>query len=518
MRSLILNALAWLRSGYLCLRIWVCMLIILCAPFALCSETALIRVGSKAFAEGYLLGELLSQKLERDGFAVERKLGLGKTIITYQALANNEIDVYVEYSGTLTQAILKKPEWMQTALTQEKLNNALEPLQLEVLKPLGFNNTYALVMSENAMRERGIQRISDLANHPDLALSLSHEFINRPDGWPGLKARYQLPQTVAGIEHSLAYQAIQTNTIELTDAYSTDGDIARYGLKLLADDLNYFPEYKALPFVSQALEPSAKESINALAGLLNETVMQQMNAKALEQDQSYAQVAKAFLDQQFGSQDTSAIPTHWSMLWTYIKEHLWLTLTALISACVLGIGVGILCYSSVQLSRVLVYSTGLMQTIPSLALLALLIPIFGIGWVPAVIALFIYSLLPIVRSTLTSLSTIEPLFVEVAEGLGLSRQQQLLRVYLPMALPGILTGVKTAAIISIGTATLASFIGAGGLGDPIITGLSLNDHQLVLLGAIPAALLAIIVELLFEWLESRLIPAHMRGRKAVSNS
>ena len=134
----------------------------------------------------------------------------------------------------------------------------------------------------------------------------------------------------------------------------------------------------------------------------------------------------------------------------------------------------------------------------------------GLGSAPAIAALFLYSLLPIVRNTLTGLFAIDPALKDVARGIGLTPRQQLLRVELPLAAPAILAGVKTAAIISIGTATLAAFVGAGGLGEPIITGLNLNDQNLILEGAIPAALLAITAELLFEWMERGLIPAHLR--------
>ena len=126
------------------------------------------------------------------------------------------------------------------------------------------------------------------------------------------------------------------------------------------------------------------------------------------------------------------------------------------------------------------------------------------------IHLFLYSLLPIVRNTLTGLFNVDPLVKEVATGMGLTERQRLWHIELPLAMPTLLAGVKTAAIVSIGTATLAAFVGAGGLGEPIITGLNLNDHRLILEGALPAAALAIAVELLFEWVERALIPAHLR--------
>jgi osmoprotectant transport system permease protein len=144
-----------------------------------------------------------------------------------------------------------------------------------------------------------------------------------------------------------------------------------------------------------------------------------------------------------------------------------------------------------------------MQTIPSIALLALMIPLFGIGITSAIIALFMYSLLPIVRNAVTGLVNVDPVLVRVATALGLSARERLRHVLVPIALPSIFAGIRTAAVISIGTATLAAFIGAGGLGDPIMSGLSRVDVNLILQGAIPAAVLAIVTELLFEVIEKR---------------
>ena len=151
-----------------------------------------------------------------------------------------------------------------------------------------------------------------------------------------------------------------------------------------------------------------------------------------------------------------------------------------------------------------------MQTVPSIALLALMIPIFGIGEVPAIVALFLYSILPIVRNTITGLRSIDPVLKKVVVSIGLDQRQQMYRILIPLAMPAILSGIKTAAVISIGTATLAAFIGAGGLGEPIVTGLALNDVNLILQGAIPAAILAILVEFLFSLLERLILKPHMR--------
>ncbi len=199
----------------------------------------------------------------------------------------------------------------------------------------------------------------------------------------------------------------------------------------------------------------------------------------------------------------SATATLWTDMAGHVIRHLQLTGLALVAAIVIGLAVALAVFANRRLADAVVYFCGLLQTVPSLALLALMIPIFGIGFTPAVVALFLYSLLPIVRNAVTALATVDPTLVRVSEALGLTRWQQLRHLRLPLSLPMIFAGIRTAAVISIGTATLAAFIGAGGLGEPIVVGLSLNDTDMILRGAIPAAMLAILAEFLFAALQKR---------------
>jgi osmoprotectant transport system permease protein len=243
--------------------------------------------------------------------------------------------------------------------------------------------------------------------------------------------------------------------------------------------------------------------------------MRVMNAQVTVDGASFAEVASEFLLAegliQESSADASISPNQKILItlgWNTLT-HLKLTMIALLLGCLVGLPLGIFVFRLPVASRVVLYIAGLLQTIPSLALLALMIPIFGLGQLPAIIALFLYSILPILRNTVTALITIDPLLKRIAAAIGLTWWQQLRHVLLPMALPNILAGVKTAAVISIGTATLAAFVGAGGLGEPILTGLALNDTNLILQGAIPAAILAIVTEFLFERLEKALVKPHM---------
>lgn len=481
--------------------------ICLTAAMVVHAQSEPIVVGSKNFTEGYVLAELVAQTLEAHGIPVERRFGLGGTLVCYEALTTGEIDVYPEYSGTLEQAILKLPRSVGVDSLRVLLRKRH---RLDFVAWLGFNNTYAIALKSDLARSRALRSISDLAGHPDLRLAFSHEFNQREDGWPGLKQRYALPQTPAGIEHGLAYQAIEQNKIDITDVYSTDGDIEKYGLVTLADDRNYFPQYLAGVAIRADLAPRVITALNTLAGSIDESTMIAMNADVLLRGKSFAEVAKTFLAQTHNVETSVASESRWRQLRRRTIRHLLLTGIALAMSILIAVPLGIVVYRAGRGAQVITYVAGAMQTIPSIALLAFMIPILGIGVAPAIAALFVYALLPILRNTTTALQTVDPVVRRVAEGMGLSVIQRLRHVELPLAAPTILAGVKTAAVINIGTATLAAFIGAGGLGEPIVTGLALNDTRLILEGAVQAAVLAIATELLFDAIERVSIPAHLR--------
>ena len=482
-------------------------IVTLLSLYLLCTlpSFAQITVGSKNFNESYLLAEIFAQSLELEGFDVDRKFGLGGTLVCYEALANGAIDVYVEYTGTLAEAILKTDI---PAADLDQLNTAVSERGLQLLAPLGFNNTYALAMPEKTAGEKGISRISDLAAHPELVLALSLEFLNREDGWPGLNTTYGLSGKPVGIEHGLAYQAIDDGSADVIDAYSTDGELSRYALTVLDDDRGYFPQYFAVPFTRLDLPDRAREVLLELSGRIDDDRMRELNRMTTIDGRSFADVASEFIREE-GLGETRVEYSLVASILGNTVTHLKLTAIALALGCLVGLPLGIVVFRDRPVANLTVYLAGLLQTIPSIALLALMIPLFGIGVKPAIVALFLYSLLPILRNTVTALITIDPVLKRVAEAIGLTRWEQLRHVLLPMALPNILAGVRTAAVISIGTATLAAFIGAGGLGEPIVTGLALNDTGLILQGAIPAACLAILVELFFELLERLTIKPHM---------
>ena len=466
-----------------------------------------LRVGSKNFNENYILAEILSLWLEHNGISVERKFGLGGTLICFEALKNGEIDVYVEYTGTLSQAILNLP----VAADRQTINAALEEDGLRLLQPFGFNNTYAIAVRDADAQRFNLSTIGDLNNQADLRMVFSHEFLERNDGWPGLSRHYGLDFSRApqGIEHGLAYQAISDGAIDVTDVYSTDGELVRYNLAVLADDKGYFPSYFAAPLVHGDTDQQVADLLARVANTLNDSQMQQLNAAVVFEGQSFAEVARQYwLDQGEVLHSAAQDSGIWADLLRNTIRHLQLTGIALAAAVLVGLGLSLNVYRHQRTAAAVIYVSGLLQTIPSIALLALMIPLFGIGVVPAIVALFLYSLLPILRNAITALSGVDPTLVRVATALGLTQRQRLRYVLVPISLPAIFAGIKTAAVISIGTATLAAFIGAGGLGDPIVVGLSLDNPALILQGAIPAALLAILTEILFGSLERLLTKRH----------
>ncbi len=465
-----------------------------------------LRIGSKRFTESYILGEVLRQAVEGKT-PVEHRPGLGNTGIVFAALKSGSIDVYPEYTGTIAREILK----LEDNPDLDQLNRALAPQGLGVAVRLGFNNTYALAMRDDRAQTLGIRTLSDFAKHPGLKLGLSQEFIGREDGWPGLKAAYRLPYaTPSGLDHGLAYEAIVTSKIDVMDIYSTDAKIERFGLRVLEDDRHFFPRYDAVLLYRLELPqrfPEAWRALQGLEGRIDERRMIRMNAAAELQGRSFAEAA-ALIDTEGGSQRAARRNFLGALFgpdfWRLTGEHLLLVFVSLAASIALGVPLGVAAAKLPRAAQLILGAVGVIQTIPSLALFAFLIALTGtIGTWPALIALFLYALLPIVRNTCTGLTGISRGMRQAALALGLAPRDRLWLVEVPLALPAILAGIKTSAVINVGTATIAAFIGAGGYGERIASGLALNDNVTLLAGAIPAAALALIVQGAFELGERR---------------
>ena len=490
-------------------RLAVALLAALLTTLAHADDT--LRIGSKRFTESYVLAELLAQAAAPHA-RTEVLSGLGNTAIVYAALRAGRIDLYPEYTGTIDLEILKNPR--PTSI--EAMREQLAKLGLGIAIPLGFNDGYAIAMRADEAQRLGIRSLSDLARHPALKLGLSNEFIGRADGWAGLAARYGLANKPIGLDHGLAYTALARGQVDAIDIYTTDAKIGELGLAVLDDDRRYFPRYDAVVLYRldvPARFPAAWRALQSLAGRIDERRMIAMNARAELQGVPFDVIARdALASLRAGSAAPATDERRGFVakllgpdLGRLTRQHLLLVVVSVALACLIGIPLAVAVAARPAWRAAALGVTGVLQTVPSLALLALLISALGvIGTLPALVALTLYALLPIVRNTCTGLAEVPDGLKAAARALGLSRRDALRHVELPLALPTIAAGVRTATVICVGTATIAAFIGAGGYGERIVTGLALNDDALMLAGALPAALLALACEGGFALLERRL--------------
>jgi osmoprotectant transport system permease protein len=473
-------------------------------------------VASKSFTESVILGEIVTQAERAAGVATEHRAGLGGTRLVWDALLRGAVDVYPEYTGTIVREIL--PE-LPSAAAGAELARALAAHGVGMTAPLGFDNTYAIGLLRARARALGLARISDLRAHPDLRFGFSNEFMSRGDGWPALRIRYGLPQeqrNVRGLDHDLAYKALVAGTIDATDIYTTDAEIRGLDLVTLEDDRGFFTRYDAVLLyrldVGARFGPQAVATLQHLEGRIDAATMIGLNARAKLDHVPESAVAAGFLGSAVADQASRAQTAR--LVSERIVEHLELVAVSLLAAILVAVPLGVLAAKRPRVGRPLLAATGIVQTVPTLALFVFMIPLFGIGTVPAVVALFLYALLPIVRNTHAGLGGIPSAVREAAEALGLPPGAILRRVELPLASPLIFAGIESAAVINVGAATLGALIGAGGLGQPIFTGIRLDDVGLILAGAVPASLLALAVQALFELLERLVVPRGLRAPRS----
>lgn len=464
-----------------------------------------VIVGSKNFTESILLGELATQVLKRRGIAAEHRQALGGSRILWNALQRGDIDVYPEYSGTLRFELLAG----HPGAAELPINELLTSAQLAALPPFGFANNYALGMVERRAATLKINKLSDLLAHPRLTVGVSNEFLHRADGWPGLKTTYQLPQRATGLDHDLAYRGLVEGDLDLIDLYTTDAEISYYQLRILEDDRDYFPDYQArLLHRADWTEARADvlTTLGQLSGTLREADISRLNGEIKINRQPVEAVAHQFLTDQLNitTEVEPGSAGRLDQLITRSREQLFMVGLSMFAALSLALPLGIWAAKQPAAGRVILGLAGAIQTIPSLALLVFMIPLFGIGTLPAIVALFFYSLLPIVRNTEAGLSGISADLHETARALAMSPLARLRLIELPLASRMILAGIKTAAVINVGTATLGALIGAGGYGQPILAGIRLDDTGLILQGAIPAVIMAFAVQWGLSWLEGRL--------------
>jgi osmoprotectant transport system permease protein len=491
------------------------------------AQGKVLLVGSKAFTESVILGDMVVRLVKASGGQAVHKSGLGGTQILWQGLLRGDIDVYPDYTGTL----YNEQFYGKGLTTLGQLESELAKLGLGVTQPLGFNNSYAIGMRREKAKKLGITRISQLKNFPNLRFGFSQEFMTRTEGWPALRAKYTLPQQdIRSMEHQLAYRALADDAVDVKDFFSTDAEIELYDLVSLEDDLELFPEYQALYVYRLDAEkkvPGLGDLLAKLSDQIDDQKMIELNAMTKVKKIQERKVARAFIDEEIlqkpsigsaGANSLSSLKSRKVSLITVMKtwvkdrmvhdttNHLFLVFIPLFLNILVGVPLGIVAAMRPKIGRFLLSATGVMQTIPSLALLVFMIPFLGIGYPPALCALFLYGLLPILRNTYTGLKTISPNLLESANALGLPRWQKLLKIELPLASRHIFSGIKISAVINVGTATLGAIIGAGGYGEPIMIGIRRDDINLVLQGAIPAALLAIVIQALFDLAERHVVP------------
>ena len=476
-----------------------------------------VIIASKPFGESFLLAEMFAQLLEARGFGVERRLGLGATEIAFDALRTNAIDVYPEYTGTGLLAILgQQPGSDARQVYRQVAHEFRRRYGVRWLPPLGFQNTYAIAVRRRTAEQFGLATLSDLARtRPALRAGLTPDFIGRADGLPGLREEYGIRfQSVRALLPAVKYQALAAEEVDVIDGYSTDGFIARYDLVVLEDDRGFFPPYEAAAIVSPRMQrevPAAIAALTELSGLLSQDAMRRSNRRIEVDGIPVARVAAGQLlslgliklsgpQPNVASDEASRVGVL-AYLWnqrsailSLTLRHLLLVAVSLLAAIAVALPLGLALERGRRAAESVIRAVGVLQTVPSIALLAFMIPLLGIGVIPALVALFLYSLYPILRNTYTGVRDAAPAAVNAAWALGMTPRQVLRYVRLPLAAPVIMAGVRTAAVINVGTATLAAFIGAGGLGDPIAAGLALSDTPMILSGALPAALLALLVD------------------------
>ncbi|SMF24954.1 glycine betaine ABC transporter substrate-binding protein [Pseudobacteriovorax antillogorgiicola] len=496
------------------------------------ADTKTLRVGSKNFSEQLILGEILAQIIEdRSAYTVERKLNMGSTFLAFGALENGDIDFYVEYTGTGFVTILKRTDFGNPDEVFQVVQDEFERrYQMVWSPPLGFNNTYGIAVRESDESLAHVKTLSDLAKENDFIFGSPHEFLERKDGFIGLTEAYNMsipPERRVSINPGLMYKAIQMGEVDVITGFTTDARIAKYNLRILEDDRQFFPPYYASILVKRETlnrHPIIQDLFNILADQISAEEMMTLNGLVDEKKLDPAEVARRFLlekgiiddgklDRDTNIEDSERLG--WpAYLWAkrpyiteIILEHIWISGVAIGLASLLAVPIGILLTRKETWSGPIFSVTNVIQTIPSLALFGFLLPIMGIGLKPAIFALFLYSLLPILRNTYLGIRGVDPVLKEVARGIGLTNRHILTMIEIPLALPVIIGGIRTAAVIVIGTATLADLIGAGGLGNPIFRGIQSVDNRLIMLGAVPSAALALMVDRGLFYLERRLTPS-----------
>ncbi len=507
------------------------------------SNVKKITIGSKEFTEQLILGNMMKVLLEDNGFKVDDRIGLSGTMINHRALINDEIDVYMEYTGTAYIVILEKKEVVHDPQEVYEIvkKEYKEKWNLVWLDRARFDNTNALLMKKERAVELGIKTISDLASivktDPNqLSFATNAEFFSRPDGLREMEKHYNFrfpDNNIKKMGIGITYLALNEDSVDVALGFSTDGNIRKFDLMILEDDKKFFPIYNPAPVIrSEVIEmyPTVENILNQIGPRLTTTEMIEMNYGVDIDGENPERVARQWLEdegllgvsglhQQPKSRSAIESPSSFvlsfqdqaRLLAVKIVEHIKVSFISVGIAVGTGLGLGI----AITLFRNKAFSNGVINiaiiivTIPSVAMFGFMVPIFGIGITPSIIALVLYAQLPILRNTYTGLTTIRSEILDAAEGIGLSKLEMLFKIRFPIAFPVIMAGIRTSIVFTIGLATIAALIGAGGLGDLIFQGIQQSNTQLILVGTIPVALLAVFTDIGLKKVEDRLTPRGM---------
>ena len=453
-----------------------------------------ILIGAKKFTEGNISAHIVSQLISRiDPSQKTRVLeNLGGTGIVTAAIKSKEVDIYVDYTGTLINSFKSDRRRLEDDLLKEGIYLGPE---------LGFNNSYGLAVGPKSSR----LKISDIKESD--RIGVSHEFYKRKDGYESLKDHYGFNITPTAVEHSLLYNSLSSDHLDIIEVYTTDAKIRKNNLRVLKDDKKFFPRYDAVVLVNKEFMEDNAELVDSLFTEIEKNIDNNkiMNANYLVEEQglTYAQAAGHVTKTHVDGSSNELLD-----ILPYFLDHFKYLIITVILCVVVGVPLGAISAKSKKMEKWIVGTVSVLQTIPSLALLVFLIPIFGLGEVTTLIALVLYGLLPIVKNTYNGVKNIPTELIEFSDLIQMSKLQKLFIIELPLAKEEILTGVRITSVMTVGLTVIASFIGAGGLGMLIVTGLSLNDTDMILRGAIPSALMALVIEFFFQ----RILPLFSRVR------
>lgn len=473
-------------------------------------SSAQISIGGKIFTEQNILVDLISQLLENEGYKTQKYKNLGGPFVAFEALKKGDIDLYVEYSGTAYHTIYNQAVKAEPKKAFQWLKDKFQKDGFDILEPLGFSNSYAIFIPQNFLPE--IQTISALRSlSPSLKMGITPEFNVRPDGYKNLTTAYNLKfKSLKVLDIGLLYEALNNGQIDLGMGYVTDGRNYAYKLRQIKDDKEFFPHYLAFILIrTDCLKkhPQLLGILNRLSHRISQEEMTLMNYKVDVLKEPSFKVAQDFLIsknlistkylKRFSSSPYYLIKNR-SLLIEKTLEHIYISFFAFLFTLLIGLFLGIMCLYSKKAKTLIFIFTNFFQTVPSLALFGFLIPFLGIGFLPSLVALVMYGLLPLVHNVYTGLNEIEPDIIDSCRAIGMTPFEILIFVRFPISLPTLGAGLRTSIVIIIGTTTIAAFIGAGGLGDLIFQGISALDYKLILLGAIPAALLALLADFILQ--------------------